>query len=88
MHGSIVSIVKKFVEVHHGPEAWSLILERGGYPGLVVSPIQTYPDKAVVELLGCACEILDCPLDDLLEERSFPQSCTSSVRSERSSNLG
>lgn len=68
MHGSIVSIVKKFVEVHHGAEAWSLILERGGYPGLVVSPIQTYPDKAVVELLGCACELLDCPLDDLLEE--------------------
>ena len=54
--------------MHHGAEAWSLILERGGYSGLVVSPIQTYPDKAVVELLGCACELLDCPLDDLLEE--------------------
>ena len=68
MHGSIVSIVKKFVEVHHGTEAWNLILERGGYEGLVVSPIQTYPDKAVVELLGCSCELLDCSLDDLLEE--------------------
>lgn len=66
MHGSIVAIVKKFVDVHHGPEAWSLILERGGYPDLVVSPIQTYPDPAVVELLGAACELLDCQLDDLL----------------------
>ena len=66
MHGSIVAIVKKFVDVHHGGEAWNVILERGGYPDLVVSPIQTYPDKAVVELLGSACELLDCTLDDLL----------------------
>ena len=66
MHGSICCIVKKFVETNHGSEAWDAILEQAGYPGLVLSPIGTYPDEAVFALLGAGCELLQVELDDLL----------------------
>ena len=66
MHGSICCIVKKFVDTNHGPEAWDAILEHAGYPGLVLSPIGTYPDEAVFALLGAGCELLQVELDELL----------------------
>lgn len=66
MHGSICCIVKKFVDTNHGPEAWDAILEHAGHPGLVLSPIGTYPDEAVFALLGAGCELLQVELDDLL----------------------
>ena len=67
MHGSICCIVKKFVEVNHGSAAWETILENAGHPGLVLSPIATYPDEAVVELLTAGCELLGCDLGTLLK---------------------
>lgn len=67
MHGSICCIVKKFVDTNHGETAWEAILDRAGLGGLVLSPIGDYPDEAVIALLGAACELLNCDLDDLLQ---------------------
>ena len=66
MHGSICCIVKKFVDTNYGSETWDSILQHAGHEGLVLSPIQTYPDEAVFALLGAACELLQVELDDLL----------------------
>ncbi len=68
MHGSVCCIVKKFVDVTHGEAAWSAILERSGHTGLVLSPIATYPDEAVLEIVTAACGLLDCERDELLVE--------------------
>ena len=48
------------MDVTHGEAALSVILERSGQTGLVLSPIATYPDEAVLEILTAARGLLDC----------------------------
>lgn len=68
MHGIVCCIVKKYVETNHGTATWELLLEHAGVPGLVLSPLGIYPDEHVYSLLGGACELLECELDDLLKK--------------------
>jgi len=59
MHGSICVIVKQFVEQNYGADIWREILNSAGHEGLVLSPIQNYPDEAVIAIIGAACEHLE-----------------------------
>ena len=67
MHGSICVILKKFVEQNFGREVWSEILRLAGHDGLVLSPIQNYPDEAVFAIVGAACEHLELEMGTALE---------------------
>lgn len=67
MHGSICVILKKFIEQNYGRETWAEILRLAGHDGLVLSPIQTYPDEAVFAIVGATCEHLEIDLKTGLE---------------------
>ena len=67
MHGSICVILKKFVEQSHGKETWQEILRLAGHDGLVLSPIQSYPDEAVFAIVGATCEHLEVDMQTGLE---------------------
>lgn len=67
MHGSICVILKKFIEQNYGKETWTEILRLAGHDGLVLSPIQTYPDEAVFAIVGATCEHLEIDLKTGLE---------------------
>ena len=67
MHGSICVILKKFVEQSHGKETWKEILRLAGHDGLVLSPIQSYPDEAVFAIVGATCEHLEVDMQTGLE---------------------
>ena len=67
MHGSVCVIVKKFVEQNYGREVWEEILRVAGHEGLVLSPIQSYPDEAVFAIVGATCECLEIEMKEGLE---------------------
>ncbi len=67
MHGSICVILKKFIEQNYGKETWSEILRLAGHDGLVLSPIQNYPDEAVFAIVGATCEHLEIDMTTGLE---------------------
>lgn len=67
MHGSICVIVKKFIEQNYGSVVWKDILKSAGHEGLVLSPIQSYPDEAVFAIVGSACEHLEIDMPTALE---------------------
>ena len=58
MHGSICVIVQKFVETNFGVDSWLQILTQAGVPELRFSPIQHYPDEAVMQVIRATCEHL------------------------------
>ena len=58
MHGSICVIVQKFVETNFGVDSWLQILTQAGFPELRFSPIQHYPDEAVMQVIRATCEHL------------------------------
>lgn len=68
MHGSICLIVKKFVDTRFGGQTWQTILNNAGCSDLVISPIETYPDEAVMAILESACEELEIELAAALYE--------------------
>ena len=68
MHGSICLIVKKFVDTRFGGQTWQTILNNAGCSDLVISPIETYPDEAVMAILESACEELEIELATALYE--------------------
>ena len=68
MHGSICVILKKFVEQNFGNATWHEILRLAGREGLVLSPIQSYPDEIVLNIVGTTCEVLELDLDTALTE--------------------
>jgi predicted hydrocarbon binding protein len=67
MHGSICVILKKFVEQNFGRDVWLEILRLAGHEGLVLSPIQSYPDEAVFAIVGATCERLELDMPTALE---------------------
>jgi len=67
MHGSICVILKKFVEQNFGGDVWKDVLRLAGHEGLVLSPIQIYPDDAVFAIVGATCERLELDMPTALE---------------------
>ncbi|QDT62246.1 Heme NO binding protein [Stieleria bergensis] len=68
MHGSICVIVKKFVDTRFGGQTWQQLLDGAGCPDLVLSPIEIYPDEAVMAILESACEHLGIEVATALYE--------------------
>jgi predicted Ser/Thr protein kinase len=68
MHGSICVILKKFVDQNFGNPTWCEILRLAGQEKLVLSPIQSYPDDVVLNIVGTTCEVLELDLDTALIE--------------------
>lgn len=57
MHGMIHLQLQRFVEHHHGADAWRELAKRAGVQDEIYTPLQGYPDEHVVRLVKAASEM-------------------------------
>ena len=67
MHGIIHLELEKFVVAGFGRPAWEKLLEKTGLTNRIYTPVQTYPDEDIVQIVTAAVEMTGKSQTDILE---------------------
>ena len=69
MYGMVTKAVKELIDREFGEQSWSKIKAQAGLESLpdVFISNQPYPDEITYKLLGAAAEVLEVPIEQILE---------------------
>lgn len=68
MHGSIINLLKRFVQTQYDHSTWLKLVELAGLDSSDFSMTQVYPDEYIYALVGQAAEMTGIPAEQLQEK--------------------
>ncbi|MCB2410285.1 heme NO-binding domain-containing protein [Hymenobacter lucidus] len=68
MHGSIINLLKRFVQTQYDHSTWLKLVEGAGLPSADFGMMQVYPDEQMYALVGQAAEMTGIPAEQLQEK--------------------
>ncbi|RYU78250.1 heme NO-binding domain-containing protein [Hymenobacter persicinus] len=68
MHGSIINLLKRFVQVHYDHSTWLRLVELSGLSSADFEMMRVYPDEQMFALVGQAAEMTGIPAAELQEK--------------------
>jgi hypothetical protein len=68
MHGSIFTLLKRYVQTQYDHSTWVKLVELAGLEDLEFDPKQVYPDEHIYALVGIAAEQTGIPASTLHEK--------------------